>query len=100
VDPTKEVQAYQAAVRCGFATQAQIVAEQGMDLEDILQGRATEVQRAAQLGLQFDTNPADDREGGAPAASPDEADEVESPDDPEDEDDDVEDQGDDVEDQT
>ncbi len=100
VDPTKEVQAYQAAVRCGFATQAQIVAEQGMDLEDILQGRATEVQRAAQLGLQFDTNPADDREGGAPAASPDEADEAESPDDPEDEDDDVEDQGDDVEDQT
>ena len=29
VDPQKEVAAYKEAVRCGFATQAQIVAEQG-----------------------------------------------------------------------
>lgn len=79
VDPAKEIAAYQTAVRCGFATQAEIVAEHGHDLEDILQGRAAEVRRAEQLGLQFDTNPADDREGGAPAATPDQEDEVEDP---------------------
>ena len=86
VDPAKEIAAYKDAVRCGFATQAQIVAEQGHDLEDLLQGRAVEVRRAEQLGLQFDTNPADDREGGAPRATPAQPDEVEDPED-EDEDD-------------
>lgn len=87
VDPAKEVAAYREAVRCGFATQAQIVAEQGGDLEDLLMARAAEVQRAESLGLQLDTNPADDLQGGAPSATPEAEDEVEPPDDPEDEDD-------------
>lgn len=71
VDPEKEVKAYEKAVRCGFTTQAQVVAEQGGDLEDLLTARAAEVNRAEQLGLQFDTNPADDAQGGAPSATPD-----------------------------
>lgn len=79
VDPAKEVQAYREAVRCGFATQAQIVAEQGGDLEDLLVARASEVDRAEQLGLQFDTNPADDMQGGAIGATPEMDDEVEDP---------------------
>lgn len=70
VDPEKEVKAYKDAVRCGFKTQAQVVAEQGGDLEDLLTARAAEVERAEQLGLQFDTNPADDPQGGSPDAEP------------------------------
>lgn len=91
VDPAREIAAYQAAVRCGFTTQAQVVAEQGHDLSDLLDARANEVRRAEQLGLQFDTNPADDREGGSPRSTPDRPDEPESPDD-DDEDDDTEEQ--------
>ena len=64
VDPEKEVNAYKEAVRCGFATQAQIVAEQGGDLEELLLARKAEVDRAQELELQFDTNPADDDLGG------------------------------------
>jgi len=64
VDPEKEINAYKEAVRCGFATQAQIVAEQGGDLEELLMARKAEVDRAEELELQFDTNPADDGLGG------------------------------------
>jgi lambda family phage portal protein len=70
VDPQKEVDAYTKAVRAGFKTQAQIIAESGGDIEDLLIARANEVDRAEQLGLQFDTNPADDQQGGAPNATP------------------------------
>ena len=70
VDPQKEVDAYTKAVRAGFTTQAQVVAESSGDIEDLLIARANEVDRAEQLGLQFDTNPADDQQGGAPNATP------------------------------
>ena len=81
------------AVRCGFKTQAEVVASGGSDLEDLLVARAAEVDRAEQLGLQFDTNPADDMMGGAMGATPDVEDEIEEPDDPDDDDlpDDIED---------
>ena len=93
VDPAKEVAAYKDAVRCGFKTQAEVVASGGSDLEDLLVARAAEVDRAEQLGLQFDTNPADDMMGGAMGATPDVEDEIEEPDDPDDDDlpDDIED---------
>ena len=57
IDPQKEVIAAREAVRCGFKSQAQIVAEQGGDLEELLAARQSEVQQAKQLGLIFDTNP-------------------------------------------
>jgi lambda family phage portal protein len=90
VDPQKEAAANRDLVRSGFKTQAQIVAEQGGDLEDLLLARATEVGRAEILGLQFDTNPADDLEGGSPDAEPETDDEPEDPSEP-DPDDDLED---------
>jgi capsid protein len=80
------VAAYKEAVRCGFATQAQIVAEQGGDLEDLLIARAAEVERAQQLGIQFDTNPADDMQGGAASATPEMEDEIDQPDQPDEDD--------------
>jgi capsid protein len=70
VDPQKEVEAYTKAVRSGFKTQAEVVAEGGGDIEDLLTARAAEVDRAEQLGLQFETNPADDQLGGAVDATP------------------------------
>jgi lambda family phage portal protein len=70
LDIQREAAAYKDLVRGGFRTQAQIVAEQGGDLEDLLTARAAEVSRAEELGLQFDTNPADDLQGGAPEAMP------------------------------
>jgi capsid protein len=97
VDPGKEVGAYKAAVRAGFKTQAQVVAESGGDLEDLLVSRAAEVDRSEQLGLQFDTNPAQVSGAGVTQArppgselsglddvQPDQVDEVEDPDAPDD----------------
>jgi lambda family phage portal protein len=77
VDPQKEAAANKDLVRSGFKTQAQVVAEQGGDLEDLLLARQTEVGRAEILGLQFDTNPADDLQGGSPDAKPETDDEPE-----------------------
>ena len=57
VDPEKEVQSYKAAVRCGFMTQAQVVAEQGGDLNELMRARAEEVTMANDLGLVLDTDP-------------------------------------------
>jgi len=90
VDPQKEAAANKDLVRSGFKTQAQIVAEQGGDLEDLLLARAAEVERAEQLGIQFDTNPADDLQSGSPDAEPETDDEPEDPSEP-DPDDDLED---------
>ena len=55
IDPLKEVNAAKEAVRAGFKTQAQVVAEQGGDLEELLAERKDEVEQAEQLGLVFDS---------------------------------------------
>lgn len=62
VDPAKEVDAYKEAVRCGFKTQADVVAEQGGDLEELLLARKAEVERADELELYFDSNPEHEHE--------------------------------------
>ncbi len=62
VDPAKEVDAYREAVRCGFKTQADVVAEQGGDLEELLLARKAEVDRAEELELYFDSNPEHEHE--------------------------------------
>jgi lambda family phage portal protein len=54
VDPAREVAAYKDAVRCGFKTQADVVAAGGADLEDVLQALADERARAQELGLTLD----------------------------------------------
>lgn len=60
VDPTKEVDAYRQAVRSGFKTVADVIAEQGGDIEDVFSARARELEMADELGLVFDTDPAED----------------------------------------
>jgi lambda family phage portal protein len=66
VDPAKEVEAYAMAVRNGFKTLAEVVAEQGGDLEELMQARRQELDDAEALDLKFDTDPGAD---ASPAAS-------------------------------
>jgi lambda family phage portal protein len=57
VDPAKEMAAYKDAVRCGFTTVTDVVAQQGGDIEDVMQQRQRELQMAEEMGLVFDTDP-------------------------------------------
>jgi lambda family phage portal protein len=56
VDPQKEIIAAKEAIKAGLKTQAQIVSENGGDLEELLPARKAEVEAAEQLGLKFDTD--------------------------------------------
>jgi lambda family phage portal protein len=67
VDPAKEVEAYAMAVRNGFKTLSEVVAEQGGDIEELMQGRRQELDVAADLDLKFDTDPGSDPAPAAPA---------------------------------
>ena len=57
IDPQKEVAAYKEAVRCGFKTQAQVVAEQGGDINELMAERQAELELADELGIALDTDP-------------------------------------------
>ena len=56
IDPKSEILAAKEAVKAGFKTQSQVVAEQGYDLEELLAARKNEVEQAESLGLVFDTD--------------------------------------------
>lgn len=58
IDPTKEVQAYKDAVRCGFTTVSDVIAATagGADIEDVLRQRARELEMMEALDLDFDTD--------------------------------------------
>lgn len=57
VDPAKEVAAYKEAVRCGFKTLGEVVAEQGGDLDELLLARQSELAMLDQMGIVVDTDP-------------------------------------------
>lgn len=57
VDPTKEVEAYKEAVRCGFKTVGDVIAESGGDLEDTFQARRRELDMAEAYDIILDTDP-------------------------------------------
>lgn len=66
IDPTKEVQAYKTAVRCGFMTVGDVIAQtaNGADPEDIFKARRSELDLMADLDLVFDTDAAQVDEKG------------------------------------
>jgi lambda family phage portal protein len=66
IDPTKEVEAYREAVRCGFTTVGAVISTtgDGRDLEDVLTERRAELDQMAAADLVFDTDPS------IPAPSP------------------------------
>lgn len=59
IDPVKEVKAFQAAVRCGFMTVSDVIAQTGggVDAEDVFKSRRQELDMMADLDLAFDTDP-------------------------------------------
>jgi len=72
IDPSKEVAAYKMAVRNGFMTQGDVIAQTagGADIEDVLNARAEEVEMAEERGLIFDSNPAQVNEKGQEQLQP------------------------------
>lgn len=81
IDPTKEVEAYKEAVRCGFSTVTDVIAQTsgGQDIEDMLEVRERELAMMAEKNLSFDTDPGSDRAQPAPAAPDAADDEVDQP---------------------
>lgn len=59
IDPAKEVAAFKEAVRCGFTTVGDVIAQtgDGDDLEDKLEKRERELEMMHEAGLVFDTDP-------------------------------------------
>lgn len=76
IDPTKEVNAYQVAVRSGFMTVGDVIAQtnNGRDANDVFKIRRTELDQMAELDLVFDTDPAQVNQKGIaqPNTAPDE----------------------------
>lgn len=70
VDPMKEVEAYKTAVRCGFKTLGQVIAEQGGDLDDVLVMRQQELAMLDEYNIITDTDPSEVTDGGASQAKP------------------------------
>lgn len=78
VDPTKEVAAYKEAVRCGFTTVSDVIAQtgNGRDLYEILEEREQELAFMDEKDLVFDTDPSVQANGAPMAAeqpAPDQA---------------------------
>jgi lambda family phage portal protein len=68
VDPQREVDAYKTAVRCGFKTLAQVISEQGGDLDDVLLQRQAELAKLDELEIVLDTDPSEVNGSGASQA--------------------------------
>jgi len=66
IDPQKEVAAYKEAVRCGFKTQAQVVAEQGGDINELMAERQAELELVDELGIALDTDPRSEQVSALP----------------------------------
>lgn len=65
VDPQREVDAYKTAVRCGFKTLGQVIAEQGGDLDDVLVARQAELAMLDEMDIVTDTDPSEVTSGGS-----------------------------------
>lgn len=72
VDPTKEVAAYKEAVRCGFTTVSDVIAQtgNGRDFYEILEEREQELEFMDEKDLVFDTDPSVQANGAPMAAEP------------------------------
>lgn len=57
VDPQKEIAAYKTAVRAGFMTLTDVIAQNGGDFEELAQARSRELELCDELELIFDTDP-------------------------------------------
>lgn len=71
VDPTKEVDAYKEAVKAGFTTVTDVIAQTagGMDIEDVIATRERELEMFEEAGIAVDTTVAEPA-APVPAAAP------------------------------
>ena len=70
VDPEKEVNAYKTAVRAGFMTVSEVIAQTGGDFEDVLEEREHELKLADEAGVMLDTDPRSTSNAGLTQARP------------------------------
>ena len=57
VDPAREIAAYKTAVRSGFMTLTDVIAQNGGDFEELAQTRSRELELCDELELVLDTDP-------------------------------------------
>nr|MCU0965981.1 phage portal protein [Burkholderiaceae bacterium] len=84
VDPTKEVNAYKEAVKAGFTTITDVVAQTagGMDIEDVIATRQRELEMLEAAGIDVDTTveePVEPVEQPAAQAEPEDDEEDDAP---------------------
>jgi lambda family phage portal protein len=65
IDPAKEIQAMKDAVRCGFTTLREVVAQQGGDIDELFEDRQDELDKMENMNLVFDTDPSQVNSAGA-----------------------------------
>jgi len=84
IDPSKEVAAYKMAVRSGFMTVGDVIAQTSpdSDVEDTFKRREEELDMAEGMGLVFDTNPAQVNDKGLEQPGPVPADGTQPPEPP------------------
>jgi capsid protein len=70
IDPMREIEAYKDAVRCGFMTQREVVANQGGDLEETMASLSQEREMADSYQLVLDIDPAKVSNAGLTQARP------------------------------
>jgi lambda family phage portal protein len=72
VDPTKEVTAYKEAVKAGFTTVTDVIAQTagGMDIEDVIGTRKRELEMLSDAGIEVDTTVQDPLEMASAKAPP------------------------------
>lgn len=71
IDPAKEVMAYKLAVRSGFMTVGDVIAQTagGADVEDVFKQRRRELDMMTDMDLVFDTDPGQVNDKGAAQVS-------------------------------
>jgi lambda family phage portal protein len=57
IDPAKEIKAFKDAVRSGFGTQTDVLAQNGQDFDEMLATRRRELDAADEAEIIFDTDP-------------------------------------------
>lgn len=72
VDPTKEVDAYKEAVKAGFTTVSDVIAQtgNGRDIEDVIRERRRELDMMEDADLTTDTDPMTEVDAAPPASEP------------------------------
>lgn len=70
IDPAREIAAYKTAVRSGFMTLTDVVAQNGGDFEELAHARARELDLCDELELVFDSDPELTTEQGQAQAEP------------------------------